>query len=76
MLDDGTYDAIVVDAEPGSVEGAVRLELAIAGGPHKGELVAVDGTDPSLRSSDPLDLLAIPATIVVTDGVPVVTLEP
>lgn len=76
MLEDGTYDAIVVDAEPGVDAGTVRLELAIAAGPHKGEVVTVTGSDPAYASSDPLDLLAIPATIVVTDGTPAVTLEP
>lgn len=76
MIEDGTYDAIVVDAETGDETGAVRLELAIAGGPHKGEMVSVTGSDPAYASTDPIDLLAIPATIVVTDGTPSVTLEP
>ena len=76
VLADGTYDAIVVDAEEGSEPGWMRLELAIASGAHKGEIVSVTGSDPAYASSDPLDLLAIPATIVVTDGSPAVTLEP
>lgn len=76
MLADGTYDAIVVDAEEGAEPGSMRLELAIASGPLKGEVVSVTGTDPAYATSDPLDLLAIPATILVTDGSPTVTLEP
>ena len=75
MLDDGTYDAIVVDAEEGDVPGSARLELAIASGTRKGEVVTVTGTDPSWAGVDPLDLLAIPATIVVADGTPAVTLD-
>jgi hypothetical protein len=75
MLDDGTYDAIVVDAEPGPADGAVRLELAIAAGPRKGELVGVTATGPAYADRDPLDLLALPATIVVLDGTPTVTID-
>lgn len=76
MLDDGTYDAIVVDAEPGDGHGSIRLELAIASGPHKGEVIAITAADPAYASTDPLELLAVPATIVVAGGEPVVTLEP
>ncbi len=72
MLEDGTYDAIVVDAEGGIDGGSVVLELAIAAGRHKGELVPVTATG---LGRDPLDLLAVPATLVVADGVPTVTLE-
>ncbi len=32
MLDDGTYDAVVVDADAGATPGLTRLELAIASG--------------------------------------------
>jgi len=72
VLDDGTYDAIVVDAGLGPEPGSVVLELAVAAGPHKGELVPVTATG---LGRDPLDLLAIPATITVADGSPSVTLE-
>jgi hypothetical protein len=72
VLEDGTYDAIVVDADEGAEAGSALLELAIAAGPRKGELVAVTATG---LGRDPLDLLAVPATIVVADGVPSVTLE-
>ena len=72
MLEDGTYDAIVVDADGGADAGSVVLELAIAAGPRKGELVPITATG---LTRDPLDLLAVPATIVVVDGVPTVTLE-
>lgn len=72
MLEDGTYEAIVVDADDGAEAGSVTLELAVAAGAHKGELVSVTATG---LGRDPLDLLAVPATITVTDGAPVVALE-
>ena len=72
MLEDGTYDAIVVDASDGAEPGSVLLELAIAGGPHRGEVLSVTVRT---RGRDLLDLLAVPATITVTDGAPRVVLE-
>lgn len=72
VLEDGSYDAIVVDAEPGSAPGTVVLELAVAAGPHRGEVVAVTARD---LGRDPIDLLAVPATISVTEGIPTLTLE-
>jgi hypothetical protein len=71
MLADGTYDAIVVDAE--RVEDEIRLELTITAGPHKGEVVAVRATNLSM---DPVDALGIPARIVVANNSPRVQLEP
>lgn len=71
MFPDGRYDAIVVDADEGD-DGAVVLELAIAAGEHKGEVVTVTATG---LGRDPLDLLAVPATLTVLDGSPTVTLE-
>lgn len=72
MLEDGTYDAIVVDADPGAEAGTITVELAIAAGPHKGEVVSISM---AAGERDPLDLLAVPATIVVADGRPSLTLE-
>ena len=72
-LPDGTYDVIVVDAdEVPDAPGAVRVEVALIAGDHKGEVVALvaEGID-----RDPLDLLAEPGTVVVADGVPRLTLE-
>ena len=76
MLEDGTYDALVIDAETVEGEGSdgvVRLDLTIIAGPYKGEVVAIRGR---FGASDPVDLLGLPATIVVTSGEPSVTLEP
>ena len=70
MLEDGEYDGIVVDAE---VEGdAVRLEVTVLAGPHKGEVVAVRAVGLGV---DPLDALGMPVTLVVVDGAPRVTFD-
>ena len=70
-MPDGTYDAIVVDAE--EVDGVVSLDLALLAGEHKGEVVSL--RSPNL-AGDPAQMLGIPATLTVVDGVPKVTLEP
>jgi hypothetical protein len=72
-LDDGTYDALVVDAEPVD-GGGCRVELTILGGAHKGEVVAVRAA--GIDDDQAVDLLGMPATIRVTGGVPRVTFEP
>lgn len=72
MIPDGTYDVIVVDADDGSEPGVVSLHLAVAAGSHRGEVVTVTAHD---LGRDPLDLLAVPATLTVRDGEPRVRLE-
>lgn len=72
MLADGTYDAIVVDADPGAEPATISLHLAIASGKHRGEMVKVNARD---LDRDPLDLLAVPATLIVEAGTPRVRLE-
>ena len=67
---DGSYDAIVVDAE--RVEDGVRLELTITAGPNKGDVVAVRATHLTM---DPVNVLGIPARIVVTNNTPRVEFE-
>jgi hypothetical protein len=71
MLDDGSYDAIVVDATDDG--DAIAVDLAILAGPRKGEVVTVRAVGLGRES---LELLGIPATIVVTRGEPAVTFEP
>lgn len=71
MLADGSYDAIVVDAT--SAEGdVIVVELTVLSGIHKGEMVSVHATG---LQRDPLDLLATPATLTVTNGTPSLHLE-
>lgn len=72
MLEDGTYEAIVVEAEDGPTPGSVVLHLAVAAGANRGQVVTVTATGLDVV---PLDVLAVPATVVVHDGSPVVTLE-
>lgn len=71
MLDDGRYEAIVVDAEELD-GGAVGLEIAIVAGEHKGEVVQVRSEG---LGRDALDLLAVPAVLTVVRGAPEVELE-
>ena len=72
---DGTYDAVVVDAEH-VADGDVRIELTITLGPHVGEMVAlrknrhVDDRGGPLDTSDPYALLGVAGTLRVRDGVP------
>lgn len=74
VLPDGTYDAFVLEAEPvpDGEAGDVRVELTITSGPSKGAVVHVLG---HLDDGDPLDLLGIPATLVVDDGTPHLRLD-
>jgi hypothetical protein len=71
-LPDGTYDAIVVDADEVD-DATTTLELTVLAGPHKGQVVELRGPR---GDHDPIDLLGLPATITVTDGRPRVRLEP
>jgi hypothetical protein len=71
-LPDGTYDAIVVDADDAG-DGVTAIELTVLAGPHKGQVLELRG--PS-GARDPIDLLGVPATITVADGRPSVRLEP
>jgi hypothetical protein len=72
VLDDGTYDALVVEASEAE-GGGVSIELTVVAGPAKGEVVTVVGH--GLRG-DPIDLLGVPGTLTVTDGTPSLRLEP
>lgn len=72
MLDDGTYDALVVDANEAE-GGGVSIELTIVAGPAKGEVVTLIGH--GVRG-DPLDLLGVPGTLTVAGGTPSFRLEP
>ena len=73
MLEDGTYDAVIVDAaETEAGSGVLHVELTVIAGPHIGEVVSVRGR---FDVADPIELLGLPATIVVTDGRPDVRVE-
>jgi hypothetical protein len=71
VLEDGVYDAFVVDA---TADGAaLHLELTILAGQHKGEVVSMRAVGLGI---DELDALGMPATITVVDGAPRVAIDP
>ena len=75
MIPDGTYDAFVVDAEPGVADDGtehMHLELTILAGEHKGNMVTV--TAVGLEGTE-IDLMGMPATLTVADGQPRVRID-
>lgn len=72
VLEDGTYDAIVFDADEAG-DGVTVVELTVVAGAHKGEVVSLRTTD---WTGDALALLGVPATITVAGGEPRVRFEP
>lgn len=75
MIPDGTYDAFVIDAEPGLADdgtGHMHLDLTILSGEQKGNVVSVTAT--GLPGTE-LDLLGMPATLTVADGQPTVRID-
>ena len=64
-LPDGTYDVLVVDATADS--DALAIEITILSGAHKGDVVGIRATGLAV---DELDLLGMPGTLTVEDGVP------
>jgi hypothetical protein len=74
VLDDGSYEAIVIDA---TVEGddagqVMHLDLTITTGEHKGEVVSVAATG---LQGDEVALLGMPATLTVAGGEPSVRID-
>ena len=72
---DGTYDIIVIDAvaHPEDAQRVGRLEITITAGEHKGATFGLNVAD--LVGTD-VDLIGMPGTLHVEDGVPDVTIEP
>ena len=70
-LDDGNYDAIVVDAVE-QPDGTMTIELALSSGPHRGEVVNLNAAHIGRTW---IDLLASPATLIVRDGMPRLTFD-
>jgi hypothetical protein len=73
-VNDGTYDVFVIDAE---IEGdgasrVAHLDLTIIAGEHKGEVLSVAAAG---MAGDEFELIGMPATLVVTDGAPSVTID-
>ena len=70
MLPDGSYEIIVVDAEPDGDH--LRLDVTILGGSYKGEVVSVRATGLAV---DELEALGMPGTLAVADGEPSISLD-
>ena len=70
-MPDGRYDVFVVDAETID-ETTMRVEIAIVTGDNKGDVFAMRG--PHL-ARDPIELLGLPGTLIVRDGVPRLEVE-
>jgi len=65
QLPDGRYDVLVVDATADANEFVI--ELTILSGDHKGAVVAVRAAG---LDADELELLGLPGTLDVENGVP------
>jgi hypothetical protein len=63
MLDNGTYDALIIDAEVRNDN--VALECAITSGAHKGDVIRI--VTSSFATRDAVSLLGMPCTLHV-DG--------
>jgi hypothetical protein len=71
VLPDGTYSALIVDATTAD-DGVLHVEVTVTTGEHKGDVVRLAGR---FAGKDELDLLAVPATLVVSGGQPRLTLD-
>ena len=75
-LDDGTYDAFIIDAEEIFEEkrdrGVLQLEITITSGARKGEVVRVRAEG---LGTDAIALIGMPATLTVVDGQPSVCID-
>ena len=70
-LDDGVYDAIVIDAREDD-DNLLRVDLAFTSGAHKGDVITIAG---DALARDAIALLGLPATLRVVDGEPHLTLD-
>ena len=69
---DGIYSVVVINAIEDTARGGVSLDLAITQGSSKGDVVTLFASS-TARSA--IDLLGLPATLEVRDGVPRVRFE-
>lgn len=71
VLDDGVYDAFIVWAEEAGE--SVSVEATVTSGAHKGRLVALLAPSPG-HGRLPLDLVGLACLLIVSDGVPSLSL--
>jgi hypothetical protein len=69
VLDDGSYEGLVVDVNE---DDGVVLSITIVAGAHKGEVVDVRAAG---MHDDAVDLLAMPCVLTVVDGQPSVVFD-
>ena len=67
QLRDGRYDVLIIDATPDGDEFVI--ELTILSGDHKGAVVGVRAAGLDI-DIDELELLGLPGTLDVENGVP------
>ena len=60
-LDDGSYDAFIVDAEVR--DDGVALTLTITSGEHRGDVINI--VTSTFATRDEIELLGLPCTLVV-----------
>jgi hypothetical protein len=72
MLPDDTYDAFIIDATRDEKRNVIAIELTITSGAHKGEVIALHAAN---LDRDPIDLIGLPAQLVVRDGAPSVRFD-
>lgn len=71
---DGRYDVMIVDAGPHPTHDAMlQLDITITSGDLKGEVLTLGAG--GAPGSD-IDLMGLPGTLVVSGGVPTLTIEP
>lgn len=75
MIEDGEYQAFIVDAEEGRADDGtelLHLSVTILNGPHKGEVVEMAA---QRLGRTGIDVMGMPATLVVADGAPRLTID-
>ena len=73
MLDDGTYDVFIVDANDDERDDdVVHVTLTVISGEHKSDVVTLHARG---LQRDSATLIGLPGTLVVRDGVPHLDIE-
>jgi hypothetical protein len=73
MLEDGTYDVFIVDAnEDDDDVDVVHVTLTILDGAHKSDVIVLHARG---LGRDSIELFGLPGTLAVRDGVPHLALD-
>ena len=71
-LEDGSYDVMIIDSDITEIKGRYHIDVTVLGGPNKGDVLSLTARD---LTDDPIDLLGLPATLIVRDGTPDLVIE-